>query len=389
MNCADPKEDTLYLVPLWPGRTANDARLIAGPCSAETKEQTFRVAEELANQGVTFFRAGVWKPRTRPGSFEGVGARGLKWLRRIESDLGMVALTEIATPAHLNAALRAGLRNFWIGARTVTNPFAVQQLADAFSALSPALRESVSLLVKNPVSPDIELWIGAFQRFNAAGLRRLGAVHRGFSTYGAAVYRNEPQWAIPIELKRRYPELPLYCDPSHIAGDSRLVPEVARRAGCLGFDGLMVESHCCPAEAWSDAGQQIEPSEAVALLKESVYKEGSCGDNHLLTELRALIDEADGELVGLMARRMEVARRIGRLKLDEGLPIIQPERYRDLMEHRVSEGASLGLSARFMRKLMALIHEESVEQQMAVGNTTEETRICKKDPEKSDDDGKG
>ncbi len=339
--------------------------VIAGPCSAESREQTLETAVALAGVGVRYFRAGVWKPRTRPGSFDGMGARALPWLVEVREKTGMVPVTEVATAAHLRSALRAGIDAFWIGARTSANPFAVQEIADLLAGLPAASRQSLTFMVKNPVNPDIELWIGAFQRLYAAGIRRLGAIHRGFSAYGEHLYRNMPEWRVPIELKRRIPALPLICDPSHIGGRRDLVASLSQQALDMNFDGLIIESHCAPERALSDSSQQVTPLELGTILSQLRTSNGNSAAASLRS-LRDEIDRIDVELVSLLARRMEVAREIGKLKHREGISVVQPERYGRLMERRVADGCSLGLSPEFMKNILGTIHEESVRQQLAL-----------------------
>lgn len=345
--------------------------ILAGPCSAETEEQTLATARALAAAGVGMFRAGVWKPRTKPGGFEGAGAPALKWLRRVKEETGMLTATEIAVPAHLEQVLEAGIDAVWIGARTTTNPFAVQELADAFAALTPEERGRLAVLVKNPVNPDIELWIGALQRLAAAGITRLGAIHRGFSSYGEKYYRNAPMWRIPIELRRRMPELPVICDPSHIAGRREIVPSVARQAMDMKFDGLIIESHIHPEAALSDGAQQLTPAELeelVAILKPGASKAAAprpeAAGISPLDELRERIDDIDDKLMALLAGRMAVAREIGKFKRNNGMTVVQPDRYRALIERRAAAAADLGLSPEFIKTILAAIHEESVRQQL-------------------------
>lgn len=356
--------DSESLLPLFGRAAGSDGPLfIAGPCSAESSRQMSVTASGLASEGISLFRAGLWKPRTLPGSFEGVGATGLKWLISAASANGMKPLTEVATAAHLRVALRAGITDFWIGARTSANPFAVQEIADVFSSLPQEKKCNITVLVKNPVNPDLELWIGALQRIYSSGIRRLGAIHRGFSAYGETYYRNRPEWRIPVELKRRIPGLPLICDPSHIAGRRGLVEKVAQQAMELGFDGLIIESHCNPEEALSDGAQQLTPQEVGRLIKTLGRRTSSNSCANLKT-LRDEIDAIDSELVSLLARRMSVSREIGTLKRRESIPVIQPDRYRSLMEERIDEAARLGLSRDFMRKIFSTIHDESVSQQL-------------------------
>ncbi|MDE6006805.1 MAG: bifunctional 3-deoxy-7-phosphoheptulonate synthase/chorismate mutase type II [Muribaculaceae bacterium] len=358
--------DISSLLPLF-GATPHASRplIIAGPCSVESPRQISEVAQALSLEGIKYLRAGIWKPRTHPGSFEGVGARGLKWLVSAAVANDMIPLTEVANASHLRSALRAGIKNFWIGARTAANPFAVQELADEFALLNPSLRESVTVLVKNPVNPDIELWIGSIQRLYSAGIRRLGAIHRGFSSYGEKTFRNRPEWRIPIELKRRIPELPVICDPSHIAGRRGLVEEVARQAMEMDFDGLIIEAHCFPDDALSDREQQLTPSALGHLIKSLGHR---CNDSGATSCLKACRDEIDGidrEIIALLSRRMDVAREIGEMKRRESIPVVQPDRYKALMEERIDDAARLNLSPEFLRRIFSIIHDESVNQQLS------------------------
>ncbi len=336
--------------------------VFAGPCSAESAAQTLETARGVAAAGAQVYRAGLWKPRTKPGGFEGVGAAGLPWLRRVRQETGLPVATEIATGAHLRQVLHAGIDAVWLGARTTANPFAVQDIADTFAALPPERRNSLAVLVKNPVNPDIDLWIGAVERLYSAGVRRLGAIHRGFSAYGEKYYRNAPMWRIPIELKRRLPQLPLYCDPSHIAGRRELVAPLCRQAADMEFDGLFIESHCNPAEALSDSAQQITPEQLAQLLTGLTQRTPDCGT--ILEGLRREIDSLDTELLELLAKRMSIAREIGQLKRQRGMAVVQPDRYRALIERRLAECPRLELNADFVRGMLAAIHEESVRQQL-------------------------
>ncbi len=344
-----------------PGTRIDGRLIIAGPCSAESRTQVITTARALSELGVGVFRAGIWKPRTHPGSFEGFGVDALPWLSMVRRTTGMLIATEVATPAHVAAAMRAEVDILWIGARTAANPFAVQEIADALTVLD----RKPAVLVKNPVNPDLELWIGAIRRIYAAGVRRIGAIHRGFSTYGQSLYRNTPHWSIPIELRHRIPGLPVICDPSHITGRADLVPQVAIQATQMGFDGLIIETHPSPCDALSDSAQQITPQQLADLLHKlppMPDKEASPAAN--LDELRREIDDVDDELLQILARRMDVARRIGEVKKESGMSIVQTDRYNSLMEARVDAGARLGLSGDFLRKLLATIHEESVKQQL-------------------------
>lgn len=337
--------------------------LIAGPCSAESKERVISIARELHDLGIGFFRAGLWKPRTKPGSFEGVGARGMPWLSEVKTKFGMMPLTEIASPAHLRSALNFGMSSFWIGARTTTNPFAVQAIADELKKLGEDKISEITILVKNPVNPDVELWIGALERIYASGLKRIGAVHRGFSAYGENYYRNRPEWSIPLELKHRYPELPVICDPSHIAGRRDLILPLCQQAMDLNFDGLMIEVHAEPDFALSDGGQQITADDLKNILDKITLRR-SGGEEKTLSVYREEIDTIDNELISLLARRMHVSKSIGELKKLRQIPVWQSQRYNELMSRHVQEAERLGLPDDFIRKILALIHEESVKTQL-------------------------
>lgn len=331
--------------------------VLAGPCSAETEEQTLSTARELAAGGFPVFRAGLWKPRTKPGGFEGVGSEGLAWLRRVKRETGMLTATEVATREHVAEALAGGVDILWIGARTTANPFAMQEVADALEG------HDIPVLVKNPVSPDLELWIGALERLYNAGLRRLGAIHRGFTSIELSLYRNHPMWALPIELHRRLPSLPLFCDPSHISGRRDLIAPIAQQAMDLGFDGLVVESHCSPDEAWSDSRQQITPCELAAICQNLILRESS-DTTGSLSALRAQIDRLDDELLGLLARRMQVSRAIGLYKKEHAMPVLQAARYEELLSRRMIQAGELEMDGEFMRTVLQAIHEESVRQQL-------------------------
>lgn len=333
--------------------------IIAGPCSAETREQVLSTARELAAVGIRVFRAGIWKPRTKPGGFEGVGEAGLQWLAEVKRQTGMFVATEVANSAHVRAAVEAGVDLLWVGARTSANPFAVQEIADTLARLNP----DIPVLVKNPPHPDLDLWIGALERLYKAGLRRLAAVHRGFSAYDPHVYRNLPQWHIPIELRRRMPELPVFCDPSHIAGKRELIGELSQQAVDLDFNGLMIESHCNPACALSDKDQQLTPSDLNDILSALNYKHQQAPTEGL-TDLRRQIDSIDNELLDILARRMAVSREIGKYKKEHGMPVFQVERHDDIMRTRIKEGEQMGMSPDFMRKILSSIHSESIRHQL-------------------------
>lgn len=335
--------------------------VIAGPCSAETEEQVMATARELAKNGVKIFRAGIWKPRTKPGGFEGVGEQGLVWLKRVKEETGMLVATEVATKQHVKAALDAGVDVLWIGARTSANPFAMQEIADALVGVD------VPVLVKNPVNPDLELWIGAMQRLYNAGLRRIGAIHRGFSAYGKHLYRNMPQWHIPIELRRRLPNLTIFCDPSHIGGKRELVAPLSQQAMDMGFDGLIIESHCEPDSAWSDKSQQVTP-EVLNFILHTLVVRDSVQTTESLALLRQQIDQIDSELLEALSKRMRVSREIGQYKKEHSMPVVQTGRYDDILNSRARSAEELGMSGEFMKVVYQAIHEESVRQQIEVLN---------------------
>lgn len=348
--------------------SATSPVIIAGPCSAESREQVLDTALQLKETGISVFRAGVWKPRTHPGCFEGRGSRALGWLGEVKALTGLPVATEIASSSHLAEALDGGIDILWLGARTTTNPFAVQEIADAAKSWAEANGRDVAslrFLVKNPANQDLELWIGAIQRLYNAGIRHITAIHRGFSVYGNTSYRNPPQWQIPMELRRRIgPKLQILCDPSHIGGKKELIEPIAQQAIDRGFHGLIIESHCNPAEALSDASQQVTPARLKEILDRLVWRHEDT-ETVTLANLRAQIDQLDDELMTLMQRRMEVARETGDFKMRHSMAVVQPERYESMMERRAAQAPGLGLSPEFVRALLATIHEESVRQQLA------------------------
>lgn len=346
---------------LLPGVEDKRPMVIAGPCSAETEEQVMTTAKSLAERGVKIFRAGVWKPRTHPGGFEGVGVEALSWLKMVKKETGMYVATEVATAKHVYECLKAGIDMLWVGARTTANPFAMQEIADALKGLD------IPVLVKNPVNPDLDLWIGAMERINNAGLKRIAAVHRGFSSFDKKLYRNLPQWNIPIELRRRMPNLPIICDPSHIGGKRELIASLCQQAMDLGFDGLIVESHCNPDAAWSDASQQITPDVLDYILNLLVIRKET-HSTESLNELRKQIDECDNDLIQLLAKRMRVCREIGVYKKEHGVNILQAGRYNEILDKRGAQGALCGMDQDFIKKVFEAIHEESVRQQMEIIN---------------------
>ena len=344
---------------LLPGVDAKRPLVIAGPCSAETEDQVMESARRLHARGVKIFRAGIWKPRTKPGGFEGVGAVGLPWLNRVQKELGMYVAVEVATAAHVRECLAHNIDIVWVGARTTANPFAVQEVADALEGTN------VPVLIKNPVNPDLDLWIGAIQRIYNAGIRKIGAIHRGFSSYDKKIYRNLPQWHIPIELRRQIPNLPIITDPSHIGGKRELIAPLCQQAMDLNFDGLIVESHCNPEKAWSDATQQVTPEVLDLILSTLVIRDITQTTENLVA-LRRQIDELDNSLLELIARRMRVAREIGQYKKEHNMPILQSDRYDEILKDRIAHADKLGLDSEFMKTVLVAIHEESVRHQQEV-----------------------
>ena len=335
--------------------------VIAGPCSAESEEQVMETARQLAAQGCHNFRAGVWKTRTKPGGFEGKGEEALPWLQRVKKETGMLVSTEVAKPEHVELCLKYGIDILWVGARTAANPFAMQDLADALKGVD------VPVFVKNPVNPDLELWIGAMERINQAGIKRMAAIHRGFSSFDKKIYRNLPMWQIPMELHRRIPTLPIICDPSHIGGRRELIAPLCQQAMDLGFDGLLVESHCSPDEAWSDAKQQVTPEVLDYILSLLIVR-----DEHVTTEgitlLRKQVDELDNELMNLLSKRMRVCREIGQYKKEHNMTVFQANRYSEILDKRGAQGALLGMSPEFIAQVFEHVHEESVRQQVEIIN---------------------
>lgn len=339
--------------------------VIAGPCSAESEQQVFETAKALKASGVEVLRAGIWKPRTRPNCFEGVGAEGLVWMRRVQRELGMKISTEVANVKHVYEALKAGVDMLWVGARTSANPFAMQEIADALKGTD------IPVLVKNPVNPDVELWIGALERLNMAGLKKIGVIHRGFSTYGKSKYRNVPQWQLPIEIKRRFPDLLMICDPSHISGKREYIHEVSQQAMDLGFDGLIVESHICPEIALSDAAQQVTPMNLSEILGKLIIREVDSENvdyKENIDELRAKIDVIDNDLLDLLASRMKVSDEIGKYKKQNNITILQPGRWDSILGKVFEKGTAKGLDNEFLEKVFKAIHQASIDRQTAIMN---------------------
>ncbi len=330
---------------------------IAGPCSAESREQVLSAARDITAAGIGIFRAGVWKPRTKPGSFEGMGAEALEWLREAKEQYGLKVITEVATPEHLEEALKSGIDGVWIGARTTTNPFATQQIADALRGID------TTVIVKNPVIPDVDLWVGAIERIYNSGVRRLGAIHRGFGTQQTPTYRNDPHWSVPIELHRRLPELTILSDPSHIGGRKELIAQLSQQALDIGFSGLMIECHPSPECALSDAAQQITPRELAELISTLQWRRTPVGRD-ALNEYRLHIDSIDNRIIELLAERMDVARAIGEYKHAHNMAVVQHDRYNELLLLAESRAEAVSLSPKFINQIFSAIHEESVRLQL-------------------------
>jgi len=348
------------------GINSNDKPvIIAGPCSAETEEQVLQSCKGAADQGAKILRAGIWKPRTRPGSFEGVGSTGLPWIKKAGAITGLPVTIEVANAKHVKEALEHKIDILWIGARTTVNPFAVQEIADAVKG------HDIPILIKNPVNPDIELWIGAVERFLDAGIQKIALIHRGFSVTKSAPYRNQPLWEIPIEFKRRYPNIEIICDPSHICGKRELLSQVSQKAFNLSFDGLMIETHINPDKALSDALQQVTPKSLGQLLGNLIRRKTLTDNQDFLANLEALrvdIDSLDRDTIELLVKRMEVVREIGRYKKENGITILQMNRWSKLFDDRVTSSIDAGLSEIFAKALIQVIHNESIRQQEMVMN---------------------
>ncbi len=345
--------------------------VIAGPCSAESEQQVMETAFGLAAiQQVRVFRAGIWKPRTRPGAFEGVGISGLKWLQRVKRETGLLVTVEVANPRHVKEALDHGIDILWIGARTVVNPFAVQEIGEAIGSLN------IPVMIKNPLNPDLKTWIGAIERLNQMGLEKLIAVHRGFSFFNRSPYRNAPMWEIPIELKRLYPNLPVMVDPSHICGNREMIPATIQKAFDLEMNGMMIEVHHNPSKALTDKNQQITPLQLQEILAGLILRResGSIEFENKLEELRSEIDKLDEELIDILARRMKVVEDIGTYKKTNKITILQLKRWNQLINERIEAGEKMGLSREFILKLMEALHEEGIQRQIDVMNAKDVTR---------------
>ena len=343
----------------------NHPLVIAGPCSAETEDQVLKIAHELKKSDVSIFRAGIWKPRTRPGGFEGVGEIGLKWLQKAKAETGLLMATEVATAAHVKLALEHDIDVLWIGARTTVNPFAVQEIADALQGTDKIV------LLKNPVNPDLSLWIGGLERLYNANIKKLGVIHRGFSTYEKTKYRNNPEWQIAIDLQNRFPDLPLICDPSHITGKRDMIQEVSQQALDLNYDGLIIETHIDPDSAWSDAAQQVTPATLKQMfinLRVRKVSDDESEYNQKMAKLRMQIDEFDGKLLEILGNRMKVADKIGLLKKEKNVAILQNQRWNEILGKMILEGEEKGLSNEFVMQLFKAIHQESISHQEKVIN---------------------
>ena len=340
--------------------------VIAGPCSAETEEQVLKIAHELKDSKVSVYRAGIWKPRTRPGGFEGVGAIGLKWLQKAKAETGLLMATEVATAAHVKLALEHDIDVLWIGARTTVNPFAVQEIADALQNTDKIV------LVKNPVNPDLALWIGGVERLYNANIKNLGIIHRGFSTYEKTKYRNNPEWQIAIDFQHKFPDLPLIIDPSHITGNRDMIFQVTQEALDLNYDGMIIETHTDPDNAWSDAAQQVTPDALKQIFKDlRVRKQVDVSDEFMakMSKLRANIDVLDANLLELLSKRMKVAVEIGQVKKEANVAVLQNNRWNEILGKMILEGEKKGLSEEFVLKMFKAIHQESINKQDKVLNS--------------------
>lgn len=338
--------------------------VIAGPCSAETEEQVLRIAHELKETDTNVMRAGIWKPRTRPGNFEGVGAIGLDWLKKAKEETGLMIATEVANKTHVDLALKADVDVLWIGARSTVSPFIVQEIADALQGTDKIV------LVKNPVNPDLALWLGAVERLYSAGIRNLGVIHRGFSTYEKIKYRNNPEWQIAVDLQNNFPDLPLFVDPSHIAGDRKLIFDICQTALDLNYDGLMVETHHTPDKAWSDAAQQITPKALQQMTADLTIRKkgGETAFNEKLMALRSKIDVVDDQIFEAISKRMKIVDQIGELKKENNVAIFQPERWNAILERLTAHGHDIDLSEEFTNRFLKAIHQESIQHQHHIIN---------------------
>ena len=339
--------------------------VVAGPCSAETEDQVLKIAHKLKDSDVNYFRAGIWKPRTRPGNFEGVGALGLKWLQKVKAETGMKTATEVANAAHVKLALEHDIDLLWIGARSTVSPFIVQEIADALEGTDKIV------LVKNPVNPDLALWLGGIERLYSANIKNLGVIHRGFSTYEKTRYRNNPEWQIAIELQNRFPDLPLICDPSHITGKRDMIFEVSQTALDLNFNGLMIETHTDPDKAWSDAAQQVTPDSLIKLMEDLKIRKATDTEadyRNALNTLRTQIDVIDHQLIDILGKRMKIADAIGELKKDKNVAVLQSKRWNEILGKMILEGEQNKLSEEFILRVFKAIHQESINHQEKIMN---------------------
>ena len=340
--------------------------VIAGPCSAETESQVMKIAHELNNSDVTIFRAGIWKPRTRPGMFEGVGAIGLKWLQKVKSETNLLTATEVANANHVKLATDHDVDVLWIGARSTVSPFIIQEIAEALDGTDKIV------LVKNPVNPDLSLWLGGVERLYNSNIKNLGLIHRGFSTYEKTKYRNIPEWQIPIEVKNRFPDIPMICDPSHISGRRDLIFDLSQTALDLNFDGLMIESHINPDEAWSDAKQQITPKTLIKIMKDLKVRNELVEEEKYKNELYSLrtqIDIIDHSILDSLGKRMKISEEIGGLKKTKNVAVLQNKRWNEILDKMIDEGNSKGLTREFISRIYKAIHQESIIHQEKIINS--------------------
>lgn len=340
--------------------------VIAGPCSAETEQQVLSTARAISSHYPNaIFRAGIWKPRTRPNAFEGVGKDALKWLKAVKDETGMMTATEVANSTHVEECLKAGIDILWIGARTTVNPFSVQEIADALQGVD------IPVFIKNPVNPDLQLWIGAIERLNRAGITKIAAIHRGFHSFEVTPFRNVPKWETAIELKTMCPELPFFCDPSHICGNTEMIPYIAQKALDLDMDGLMIETHIAPKTAWSDAKQQVTP-DALAYIVKNLRVRTATSENPefitILDQLREHINKVDDDILQVMATRMSLVKKIGEYKRDHDVTILQVNRWEEIINNRVANGEMMGMHSDFVKQLYFLIHDESIRMQTEIMN---------------------
>jgi len=361
---------TIEPIKNWLPQHRNNISLIAGPCSAETEKQLIDTAKRLSSKGVKVLRAGIWKPRTRPGAFEGVGVDALKWMNTAKAETGMLTSTEVANVKHVYAALKAGMDILWIGARTSVNPFAVQEIADALKGVD------IPVIIKNPVNPDIDLWYGAIERISGAGITKLAALHRGFSSLSKSAYRNDPKWQIPIELKRRLKDIPMLCDPSHISGRRDFIFKISQKALDLNYDGLMIETHISPKDAWSDAKQQVTPHGLDEIMHNLVVRETFSGNEKFvqgIEGLREQINELDTQLFEVLASRMAVATDIGKIKKKENIAVLQANRWDEIVQKAADKAEQTGLNQDFIQKIFTQIHQESINIQTRILDKKEES----------------